>query len=151
MLFIFFPKKKKRHSLRRGYTFLGLVHLDLLNRRNLIVGTLSKFLSKSRVEVERAETNVNQQSGKTKEQTCVRKRGRGAVERGSQQWRRLHVESNEMHLTAWLLLTLHLCFAQSIYDFFFPSQHVLFVHTMHIKNPVANNVQITDQYIFCSF
>lgn len=43
----------------------------------LIVGTLLKFLSKSRLEVERAETNVNQQSGKTKEQTCVREGGGG--------------------------------------------------------------------------
>lgn len=58
------------------------------------------------------------------------------------------VESDEKCLKA-RLLHWQLCLAQSIYDF--SSPHVWFVHMMHIKNPDANNVQITDQYIFCSF
>lgn len=83
--FIFF--QKKRHSLRGGYASLGLGPFNLPNRRNLIVGTLLTFLSRGGVEVKRAETNVNQQSGETKEQTCVGAGDGGWRERGSQQWR----------------------------------------------------------------
>lgn len=154
MLFYFLSKKKK-DSLWGGYASLGLGPFDFLNRRNLFVGTLLTFLSRSGVEVERAETNVNQQSGETKEQTCVRMGvGAGGAERlttmTATQTFASTLKATECIARPWRQPHPASVFCSKYLWFFFPP-HVLFVHTMHIKYSVANNVQITDQYIFCSF
>ena len=132
-------------SLWRGYSFLEMVHFDLPKRRDLLVGTLLKFLCTTLVPIYvvagENEGPVSRQHGARKwtrvRTRGVRRRGGERDGRGDKRGERkrgacISLCRARCFLIVWLLLTSQafLFCLKSIYDFLC---RVLFVH-MHIKS-----------------